>query len=69
MARTWSREIKYKCSQDCQQSGCPSHTFRVRWDRTVDLIYLEFDGKDTQCIEMGEFEAMIKLYKEIMEPK
>jgi hypothetical protein len=56
---------KYRCSDDCIQSGCPTHQAKLIYQSTTD--YYEFDnGKgEIKYFERGELEVFIRLLKSI----
>jgi hypothetical protein len=41
----WTPEVEYRCSNDCDQSGCPSHKMKLEYHRGSDVVTLWVDGK------------------------
>ena len=56
---------KYRCSDDCVQSGCPSHIAELEF-MSVSNGY-KFTGRREHYFERGELEAFIGLLKELSE--
>jgi len=62
---TTNKEIIYRCSDDCNQAGCPTHTAKMIYQSTSDLLRFE-DGKRTNvCFERGSLEAFMTLLAHI----
>ena len=36
---THGPEIKYRCFNDCVQTGCPGHTVKVKYHHTSDVMF------------------------------
>jgi hypothetical protein len=51
-------EIKYKCSNDCSQTGCPGHTMRMDDCRSSDVISFVIDGKPIIYLDENKWKAM-----------
>lgn len=54
---------KYRCSDDCLQSGCPSHEAKLIYQSTSDAYTFENGNGCTKYFERGELEAFIILLK------
>ena len=60
---------KYKCLDDCVQSGCPQHKAELTFNSVV-CAYSFNNGKgQIVCFEEGELEAMIDLLKQLGEQR
>jgi hypothetical protein len=58
---------KYRCSDDCVQSGCPEHEMILSF-QTVSNSYKVENGKgDTYYFEDGELSTLINLLKQLSE--
>jgi hypothetical protein len=58
---------RYTCSDDCLQSGCPSHIAILEYQSTSDSYKFD-NGKGTiTYFERGELDAFISLLKELSE--
>lgn len=54
------REVRYRCSNDCQPWGCPGHVAELCYQSTAD--HYSFALPDRQiAFERGELEAVLKL--------
>ena len=51
-------EVKYKCNNDCQQTGCPGHAMRMDDSRSSDVISFVKDGKTILWLDENEWQAM-----------
>ena len=61
-------EIQYRCSDDCVQSGCPSHTLTLTYNSVVDRIVLTNTlGDKFVGFERNEIEAFIELLLQLRE--
>lgn len=38
-------QVIYRCSDDCKQSGCPTHTAEFRLNSVVDMFEIKFHDK------------------------
>lgn len=63
MARV-EREIRYKCSDDCEMSGCPGHTGVLFYQSTSDAYSFNMSGR-IMHFERGELQAMLDLLKSL----
>lgn len=52
--------VKYTCSNDCDQFGCPGHTIQYHFSRTSDTISVDVDGKQRHCFDENEWDAMLR---------
>lgn len=63
---TTKYKINYHCSEDCKQSGCPSHEAILTYQSTGDGYCFD-DGKghsdSVKFFERAELEQLIKLLK------
>ena len=57
-------EKKYHCSDDCVQSGCPSHTAKLEYMSVTDG-YTFIGRNTTHYFERNELETFIKLLSEL----
>ncbi len=58
---------KYKCSDDCVQSGCPEHEMVLGF-QTVSNYYKVENGKgDTYYFQDSELRTLINLLKQLSE--
>jgi hypothetical protein len=55
----------YRCSDDCEQGGCPSHESKLEYMSVTDGY--TFVGRNTYHFERGELETLIKLLLELGE--
>lgn len=58
------RKIIYRCSDDCEMSGCPSHEGVLNYQSVSDAYEFIMNGEE-YFFERGELEAMIDLLKSI----
>jgi len=58
------RELAYRCSDDCEASGCPSHIGRLEYQSCADAYTFTMNGK-LMHLERGELDAMIRLLKSL----
>lgn len=66
---TTRKELEYRCSDDCIQSGCPQHTARMSYESVCDIIYF-VDGKHIEIsFERGSLRAFFDLYKELLKSR
>ena len=62
---TTRKELEFRCSDDCLQSGCPTHVARVAYESVCDILYFS-DGKHIDVsFEKGSLQAFLKLIKEL----
>ena len=61
---TIERRIKYRCSDDCTQGGCPWHEGRLIYQSTSDAYQFDMNGR-TLYFERGELDAMIELLRSL----
>jgi len=61
---TIERRIKYRCSDDCAQGGCPRHEGRLIYQSTSDAYQFDMNGR-TLYFERGELDAMIELLRSL----
>ena len=61
---TIERRIKYRCSDDCAQGGCPWHEGRLIYQSTSDAYQFDMNGR-TLYFERGELDAMIELLRSL----
>jgi hypothetical protein len=48
MSKATIGEAKYRCANDCQQSGCPGHTMVVKLNCSTDQYNVTVDGDEAQ---------------------
>lgn len=54
-------EMKYRCSDDCKQSGCPSHVAEMEYQSVTDILHFK-DGYQTEFyLERGSLNAFLTL--------
>ncbi len=59
----------YRCSDDCLQSGCPTHIAKLTYQSTSDTYTFD-DGKGhIHHFERGALEAFILLMKDLNEDR
>lgn len=61
---TIQRAITYRCSNDCQMSGCPKHHGELLYQSTSDAYIFCMNGREFS-LERGELEAMLDLLKSL----
>lgn len=54
---------KYRCSDDCLQSGCPEHEATLVYQSITDVYTFDNGNGKTHFFERGELEAFIELLK------
>jgi hypothetical protein len=59
------RTKKYRCSDDCLQSGCPTHEAKLIYQSVSDAYTFENGKGETKYFERGELEAFIELLKRL----
>lgn len=52
--------IDYRCSNDCQWSGCPGHIGKLTYQTTADAYTFDMAGCEMH-FERGELEAFLTL--------
>lgn len=61
------RELKYHCSDDCRQSGCPGHKATIEF-QSVTNSYIFDNGRDGQYfLPQEDMEALIGLMKKLQD--
>ena len=61
---TVTREITYRCSDDCLMAGCPTHQGKLMYHSVSDVY--EFSMNDKKLVfERGELAAMIQLLRDL----
>lgn len=61
---TVRKSLKYHCSDDCVQSGCPNHTASMEYQSTADILHYD-DGKGQDVyFERGSFRAFMTMLAE-----
>lgn len=60
MSRARGPEVEYRCSYDCQQSGCPGHKIREVFDRSTDTYIYEIDGEPAYYFDENVLAALLK---------
>ena len=69
MSRSVGPEIPYRCSSDCRQEGCPGHTIREVFDRSMDIYSFEIDGKAEYYFDENVFAALLQAHEAAKEAK
>jgi hypothetical protein len=59
-----TRTITYRCSDDCIQSGCPTHIATLQYQSTVDHYTFDLNGQ-VIALERGKMDALITLLKSL----
>lgn len=60
------RKIKFYCSDDCVQSGCPSHIAEMGYQSTSDILFFrDREDLDFEYWERGSLRAFLTLLAEI----
>lgn len=59
------KTIKYRCSDDCKISGCPSHEAVLAYQSVSDAYSFENGKGEIYYFERGELESFITLLKEL----
>ena len=62
MGSNWSPEVKYNCSSDCEQSGCPGHTMKIEYHRGSDTLSVFIDNKREHTFDDESIEALFKCH-------
>lgn len=63
MARI-ERTIQYRCSDDCEMSGCPGHTGVLFYQSVSDAYSFNMGGRILH-FERGELDAMLELLRSL----
>ena len=58
------RELKYRCYDDCMQSGCPSHVATLEFNSIVNTYEFKIGDKKYFLCE-HDIKAMIDLIKSL----
>jgi hypothetical protein len=58
-------KTRYKCSDDCEQSGCPTHEMTLEFQSTSGSYQIFREFGPGIYFEPGELDAMIHLLKEL----
>lgn len=56
-------KLKYRCSDDCLQSGCPTHEGVLEYQSTSDAYKFDNGKGEIKYFERGELETFIALLK------
>lgn len=62
---TWNLETTYRCSDDCKQSGCPSHKLKLSYNNTSESFSLLADGKYVFGGDINLLESFLELLKHV----
>ncbi len=57
---TIQRDVIYRCSDDCQMSGCPGHKATLEWQSVSDAYAFNLGGR-ALSFERGELDALLTL--------
>lgn len=63
MSRTY-KTIKYKCFNDCKQSGCDGHILEVCFDNSADVVSVSKDGDLHDVYDQNFLKALVKVLTE-----
>ena len=68
---TLTREIIYKCDNDCEWGGCKGHTAQLKMQTTADVLEFKFHKEDVEGVwfDISSLEAFLKLVKEMSEAR
>jgi hypothetical protein len=66
MSKSIGPEVEFRCSTDCQQTGCPGHKIREIFDRSTDIYTFEIDGRLAYHFDENVLFALLKA-KELAE--
>jgi len=58
------RSVRYRCSDDCEWSGCPGHVGVLTFQSTSDAYTFVMNGRELS-FERGELQAMLNLIRSI----
>jgi hypothetical protein len=58
MGLTTGHWVDYRCTNDCQQTGCPGHRVREVFDRSSDVLSFEFDDGTVESWDTSRWAAM-----------
>lgn len=61
---TVTRQIRYRCSDDCEMSGCPGHVGELVYQSTSDAYTFTMNGRELD-FERGELDAMLELLRSL----
>jgi hypothetical protein len=61
-----STPIKYRCTDDCQMSGCPGHELVLTHNITTDHYEVRVDGEIRETFDDDRFHAMLTAYASIL---
>lgn len=64
MGRNNSKPVKFTCSNDCRQMGCPGHELVLSWCRSSDTVAVMIDGKIHSVFDDGEMIALLQAAEE-----
>lgn len=62
---THSFTTRYRCSQDCCQSGCPGHDAEIIWRSTALQVEWIRDGQSRLLMDVEEFRALVDSAMEV----
>lgn len=57
-----TREIKYRCFDDCEMSGCPGHLGILMFQSTSNAYSFSMNG-EIMHFEQGQLQAMVDLIR------
>lgn len=63
MSHSIGPEVEYRCSSDCQQSGCPGHKIREVFDRSTDIYDFVIDGESRYLFDENCLAALLKAHE------
>lgn len=61
---TCIRKLQYRCSNDCQMSGCPSHEGVLEYNSVSDTYHFTLNRREI-FFERGEMQTVIDLLKSL----
>jgi hypothetical protein len=66
MGTTLSEVIKYRCVDDCVQSGCPGHEMQLVKYTTVSVVQVNIDGNRYTSFDSNQIEALRNLLDQLL---
>ena len=58
---TLVKEKKFRCFEDCRQSGCPTHLMRVEIQTTSEVLMVYIDDKKVFGADPNIFSTLIAI--------
>ena len=62
MSRYRSKPVKFTCTCDCQQSGCPGHVLQIEYCCSSDTATVLVDGEIHTVFDDAKLAALVEAY-------